>query len=69
MVLEGVGHDTLYVDLVNRIGSIHLFLKNYDIAEGYFQNGILEATNLGNLQALAFSKSNLGACYEKKGII
>tara|TARA_R110000823_G_scaffold315578_1_gene448226 strand:- start:5477 stop:7072 length:1596 start_codon:yes stop_codon:yes gene_type:complete len=66
MVLEGVGHDTLYVDLVNRIGSIHLFLKNYDIAEGYFQNGILEATNLGNLQALAFSKSNLGACYEKK---
>lgn len=63
-LLENKKHDSLYLNLVNRLGIIHMELKNYNHAESYFQKAILESKTLNDL---AFSKSNLGSCYEKKG--
>jgi tetratricopeptide (TPR) repeat protein/DNA-binding CsgD family transcriptional regulator len=66
-ILKNKIHDTLYLNLLNRLGAIHLDLKNYDTAENYFQKGIIDASELHNNSQLACSKSNLGICFEKKG--
>ncbi len=67
LLLENKTHDSLYLDLVNRLGIIHLILKNYVTAEGYFEKGIVGALQLNDKKQLAYSKSNLGTCFEKKG--
>ncbi len=65
-LLENEVHDSLYLDLINGLGVVHMNLKNYDNAEDYFKRAVIEAGNLGDERVLAGSKSNLGACYEKK---
>jgi len=64
LLVEKQEQDSLYSNLFNRLGSIHMELKNYDTAETYFQKGIIASKTKSSL---ALSKSNLGACYEKKG--
>ncbi|SIS40664.1 Tetratricopeptide repeat-containing protein [Zobellia uliginosa] len=67
VLLENEVHDTLYVDLINRLGSIHLGLKNYEAAITHFEKCILEAQIIDAGYIVATAKSNLGTCYEKKG--
>lgn len=66
LLLENTKHDSLYLNLINSLGEIHLNLKNYNTAENYFHGGILEAEKLNYTSHLASFKSNLGACFEKK---
>nr|WP_252732437.1 tetratricopeptide repeat protein [Cellulophaga baltica] len=49
------------------MGIVHLHLKNYDTAESYFKKGVIEALERNDKRQLAYSKSNLGTCFEKKG--
>ncbi|WP_400071773.1 tetratricopeptide repeat protein [Zobellia russellii] len=67
VILSSQVHDTLYVDLLNRMGSIHMDLKNYEAAIVHFNKCIDEATLIGAQKTIALAKSNLGSCYEKQG--
>ncbi|QWX83289.1 tetratricopeptide repeat protein [Cellulophaga sp. HaHaR_3_176] len=64
---KGGKQDSLCISLLNKLGEIHLSLKNYDTAERYFRQGVDEAFDLSDTKKIAYSKSNLGACFEKKG--
>ncbi|WP_276168269.1 tetratricopeptide repeat protein [Zobellia alginiliquefaciens] len=67
ILLEKKGPDTLYVNLINRLGAIHMELKNYESAIIHFDKCIQEAKKIEAHTAVALAKSNLGACYEKEG--
>ncbi|MDB2606303.1 tetratricopeptide repeat protein [Zobellia sp.] len=59
--------DIFYVNLINRLGTIHMVLKNYKVATAYFQKCIKVAQILDAGSTIAISKSNIGRCYEKQG--
>lgn len=59
--------ESLRVSILNKLGEVHLSLKNYNTAEKYFKRAGDEALNLDDTKVIAYNKSNLGSCYEKKG--
>ncbi|WP_165750030.1 tetratricopeptide repeat protein [Cellulophaga sp. Z1A5H] len=66
LLLGGKNHDTLYLNLIDNLGEVHLNLKDYNTAKNYFEKGIVAATKLNSSSYLASLKSNLGVCFEKK---
>ncbi|WP_158974620.1 tetratricopeptide repeat protein [Cellulophaga sp. L1A9] len=65
-LLEAKEKNSLFLNLVNNLGQVHVLLKNYKTAQSYFQKGILEATRIEDSKALAYAKSSLGTCFEKQ---
>ncbi|MFC4095492.1 tetratricopeptide repeat protein [Euzebyella saccharophila] len=59
--------DSIYLGTLDRIGGVHMLLKNYDTAIGYFEKSKNIAENTGHDYLLGVSYSGLGDCYEKKG--
>jgi len=59
--------DTTYVSLLLNLGVINLNIKDYDAALSFFQKGALHAKSLNDSSKIAYAKSNIGTCYEKKG--
>lgn len=66
LLLGEENHESLFLELVNRLGIVHLQLKNYKEAENYFRIGLEKASLQKNKTQLAYAKSNLGTSFEKQ---
>ncbi|UOB16239.1 tetratricopeptide repeat protein [Abyssalbus ytuae] len=64
---DKLNNDTLVVIIKNNIGKVHLAMKNFTLAENYFQNSLKLAQEINFVKGQAISKQLQGTCHEKRG--